>query len=163
MPQDGRRRRNHRAMTDTQIALLFFFLFHFLSHQPHLSISLPFSFFIPFFLWSLRGRMKPARKCESHIGGQSFFCLAYVGPILFSQSAFMYHSGKIWVIFVWPWWFCGVTNYLSIWWGQITNLKVMYIRGRGGGQVVSVLTFYSDEPSSNTTEVSNFCCNIVVE
>ena len=28
--------------------------------------------------------------------------------------------------------------------------------GRGGGQVVSVLAFYSDNPSSNPAEVYNF-------
>ena len=28
--------------------------------------------------------------------------------------------------------------------------------GRGGGQVVSVLAFYSDDPSSNPAEVYNF-------
>ena len=31
----------------------------------------------------------------------------------------------------------------------------MYL-GRGGGQVVSVLTFYSDDSSSNTFEVCSF-------
>ena len=29
-------------------------------------------------------------------------------------------------------------------------------KGRGGGQVVSVLAFYSDDPSSNPAEVCNF-------
>ena len=28
--------------------------------------------------------------------------------------------------------------------------------GRGGGQVVSVLAFYSDDPSSNLAEANNF-------
>ena len=30
------------------------------------------------------------------------------------------------------------------------------IWGRGGGQVVSVLAFYSDDPSSNPAEANNF-------
>ena len=35
--------------------------------------------------------------------------------------------------------------------------------GRGGGLVVSVLAFYSDDPSSIPAEVYNFFCKIVVE
>ena len=35
--------------------------------------------------------------------------------------------------------------------------------GRGGGLVVSVLAFYSDEPSSIPAEVYIFFCKIVVE
>ena len=35
--------------------------------------------------------------------------------------------------------------------------------GRGGGQVVSVLAFYSDDPSSNPAEVYNFSVKIVIE
>ena len=35
--------------------------------------------------------------------------------------------------------------------------------GRGGGQVVSVLAFYSDDPSSNLAEIYSFFCNIVFE
>ena len=34
--------------------------------------------------------------------------------------------------------------------------------GRGGGQVVRVLDFYSDNPSSNPTDVSSFLCKICV-
>ena len=30
--------------------------------------------------------------------------------------------------------------------------------GRGGGLVVSVLAFYSDDPSSNPVEAHSFCC-----
>ena len=33
--------------------------------------------------------------------------------------------------------------------------------GRGGDQVVSVLAFYSDDPSSNPAEAYSFFCNIV--
>ena len=35
--------------------------------------------------------------------------------------------------------------------------------GRGGGQVVSVLAFYSDDPSSNPAEVYSFFRNIRLE
>ena len=35
--------------------------------------------------------------------------------------------------------------------------------GRGGGLVVSVLAFYSDDSSSIPAEVYNFFCKIVVE
>ena len=35
--------------------------------------------------------------------------------------------------------------------------------GRGGGKVVSVLAFYSDNPSSNPAKVYSFFCNIVFE
>ena len=34
--------------------------------------------------------------------------------------------------------------------------------GRGGGRVVSVLAFYSDDPSSNPTEAYGFFCKIWV-
>jgi len=34
---------------------------------------------------------------------------------------------------------------------------------RGGGQVVSVLAFYSDDPSSNPAEVYNFSVKIFIE
>ena len=34
--------------------------------------------------------------------------------------------------------------------------------GRGGGQVVSVLDFYSNDPSSNPAYVSRFLCEICV-
>ena len=36
-------------------------------------------------------------------------------------------------------------------------------KGRGGGLVVSVLAFYSDDPSLIPAEVYNFFCKIVVE
>ena len=35
--------------------------------------------------------------------------------------------------------------------------------GRGGGQVVSVLAFNSNDPSSNPAEAYSFFCNIVFE
>ena len=34
--------------------------------------------------------------------------------------------------------------------------------GRGGGQVVSVLDFYSNDPSSNPAEAYSFFCKICV-
>ena len=34
------------------------------------------------------------------------------------------------------------------------------VRGRGGGQVVSVLTFYSNDLSSNPAEVYSFFCKM---
>ena len=39
----------------------------------------------------------------------------------------------------------------------------MGIEGRGCGQVVSVLAFYSDDPSSNPAEAYSFSCKIVFE
>ena len=44
-------------------------------------------------------------------------------------------------------------------------LKKLFIiiMGCGGGLVVSVLAFYSDDPSSIPAEVYNFFCKIVVE
>ena len=35
--------------------------------------------------------------------------------------------------------------------------------GRGGGQVVSVLAFYSDNPSSNPAEVYNFSVKLLLK
>ena len=37
-----------------------------------------------------------------------------------------------------------------------------WLLGRGGGQVVSVLDFYSDDPSSNPADVHSFFCKICV-
>ena len=49
----------------------------------------------------------------------------------------------------------------------MVNVKKAWQRnkflGRGGGLVVSVLAFYSDDPSSIPAEVYNFFCKIVVE
>ena len=39
----------------------------------------------------------------------------------------------------------------------------MCFQGRGGGQVVSVLAFYSDYPSSNPTEVYNFSVKLLLK
>ena len=39
----------------------------------------------------------------------------------------------------------------------------MYILGCGGGQVVSVLAFYSDNPSSNPAEVYNFSVKLFLK
>ena len=41
--------------------------------------------------------------------------------------------------------------------------KIKPNMGCGGGLVVSVLAFYSDDPSSIPAEVYNFFCKIVVE
>ena len=35
--------------------------------------------------------------------------------------------------------------------------------GRGGGQVVSVLAFFSDDPSSNPSEVYNFSVKLLLK
>ena len=43
------------------------------------------------------------------------------------------------------------------------NTIIIWTRGCGGGLVVSVLAFYSDDPSSIPAEVYNFFCKIVVE
>ena len=40
------------------------------------------------------------------------------------------------------------------------NVKQM---GRGGGQVVSLLAFYSDDPSSNPADAYSFSVQIVFE
>ena len=40
--------------------------------------------------------------------------------------------------------------------------KIIF-KGRGGGLVVSVLAFYSDDPSSIPAEVYNFFCKNIVE
>ena len=37
----------------------------------------------------------------------------------------------------------------------------MKTRGRGGGQVVSMLAFYSDDPSSNPAEVCSFSVKLL--
>ena len=42
----------------------------------------------------------------------------------------------------------------------ITNSLYM---GRGGGQVFSVLAFYSDDPSSNPAEVYNFSVKLILK
>ena len=47
----------------------------------------------------------------------------------------------------------------TIWNSQSKNFN----SGCGGGLVVSVLAFYSDDPSSIPAEVYNFFCKIVVE
>ena len=39
----------------------------------------------------------------------------------------------------------------------------MFAVGRGGRQVVSVVAFYSDEPSSNPVEAYSFFCKMVFE
>ena len=40
--------------------------------------------------------------------------------------------------------------------------KIIF-KGRGGGLVVSVLAFYSDDPSSIPAEVYNFFCKILLK
>ena len=39
----------------------------------------------------------------------------------------------------------------------------MIFQGCGGGQVVSVLAFYSDNPSSNPAEVYNFSVKLLLK
>ena len=45
----------------------------------------------------------------------------------------------------------------------MANFNKSLCLGRGGGQVVSVLAFYSDDPSSNPAEVYNFSVKIIIE
>ena len=40
--------------------------------------------------------------------------------------------------------------------------KISTLVGRGGGQVVSVLAFYSNDPSSNRSEAYRFLCKFFV-
>ena len=40
---------------------------------------------------------------------------------------------------------------------------VYYLRGRHGGKVVSVLTFYSDDSSSDRVDVYSFCAVIFLK
>ena len=42
------------------------------------------------------------------------------------------------------------------------NVVKLLFMGRGGGQVVSVLAFYSDNPSLNPARVYNFSVKVVV-
>ena len=42
------------------------------------------------------------------------------------------------------------------------TLKNLERWGRGGGQVVSVLTFYSNDPSLNPADVRSFYCKLFV-
>ena len=42
-------------------------------------------------------------------------------------------------------------------------IQIMFLMGRGGGQVVSMLAFYSDDPSSNLTYGYIFFCKFVFE
>ena len=46
---------------------------------------------------------------------------------------------------------------------MLLGLLIIGDLGCGGGLVVSVLAFYSDDPSSIPAEVYNFFCKIVVE
>ena len=45
----------------------------------------------------------------------------------------------------------------------MTKQIIMLLLGRGGGQVVSVLAFYSDDPSSNPAEVYNFSVKLLLK
>ena len=45
----------------------------------------------------------------------------------------------------------------------IVATKIWENMGRGGGQVVSVLAFYSDDPSSNPAEVYNFSVKLLLK
>ena len=45
----------------------------------------------------------------------------------------------------------------------ITDVPLtIFFSGRGGGQVVSMLAFYSDDPSSNPADIYSFFCKICV-
>ena len=46
--------------------------------------------------------------------------------------------------------------------GQTGKSTLELVLGRGGGQVVSVLAFYSNDPSLNPTEAYSFVCTICV-
>ena len=43
------------------------------------------------------------------------------------------------------------------------KINIQQTLGRSGGQVVSVLTFYSDNPSSNPAEVYNFSVKLLLK
>ena len=43
------------------------------------------------------------------------------------------------------------------------DAKIFPTMGCGGGQVVSVLAFYSDDPSSNPAEVYNFSVKLLLK
>ena len=45
----------------------------------------------------------------------------------------------------------------------INHLDKIVKQGCGGGQVVSVLAFYSDDPSSNPAEVYNFSVKLLLK
>ena len=45
----------------------------------------------------------------------------------------------------------------------MANFNKSLCLGRGGGQVVSVLAFYSDDPSSNPAEVYNFSVKLLLK
>ena len=47
--------------------------------------------------------------------------------------------------------------------GQTGKSTLELVLGRGGGQVVSVLAFYSDDPSSNPTEVYKFSVKLLLK
>ena len=42
-------------------------------------------------------------------------------------------------------------------------IQMKISKGCGGGQVVSVLAFYSNDPSSNPAQVSNFCVKLLLK
>ena len=41
--------------------------------------------------------------------------------------------------------------------------QTIQLKGRGGGQAVSVLAFYSDDPSSDPAEVYNFSVKLLLK
>ena len=46
----------------------------------------------------------------------------------------------------------------------ITDVPLtIFFSGRGGGQVVSMLAFYSDDPSSNPADIYSFSVKFVFE
>ena len=55
-----------------------------------------------------------------------------------------------------------VCNWRNTPFTEICVIRFTFIGGHGGGQVVSVLTFLSDDPSSNPADVYSFFCKIYV-
>ena len=51
-------------------------------------------------------------------------------------------------------------NKICLWFKSAINI---WSTGRGGGQVVSMLAFYSDDPSSNPADAYSFSVQIVFE
>ena len=53
--------------------------------------------------------------------------------------------------------------YYQLYWISIQKTKIMKTEGCGGGLVVSVLAFYSDDPSSIPAEVYNFSVKLLLK
>ena len=70
-----------------------------------------------------------------------------------------YSRNAIWSNRSLVYWYRSVRSQLITWLTRII-LQTVNTMGRGGSQVVSVLTFYSDDPSSNPPEAYSFFCKI---